>query len=618
MQDPLARDLNRGASGELPVQSFAVLQRWNHLLSEHAGVTAAVLALVVVSVFRGVLVNGFVSDDVPFILNNPFISNPHFWKAIFTRSLWSFMGIHSPFYRPLQFSAYWVLYRLFGPAPGAFHLLNLLLYAATVWVVYRLGRELLKSPLAAFFGALLWALHPLHVEPVSWISGLADVGAGFFYLLAFLLLARAERASAKPLASHVLAALAFLAALFFKEMAVSFIILVPAYGYLSASHSRPEWRRRALCGVPYLAAVAAYLFIRHAVLGRLLNPAHFWSGLPRVLAASAGLLGAQARFLVWPSNLNGFHTFDLAESLRSIWPWASIAVLLIALFLRRRQPVLSFLLIWWGVALLPVLDIRNLSTPQVAERFSYLPSVGPCLAVAFLAFVKLPEWVPRPRVEWPAFAAALVIMGFWAAVCLRIIPHWQSNTTLMANIERQAPNEAVLHVWRADVLFYEKKDLAGAEREYELAKRVNEASSWPFPPVRYYSELGLGRVAGFRGDRAAALAHFQRAAEIMPFGSEAYDALGSLYFPTQQYGQAAPYFQRAVQANPYDVVARFYLGTCWMKLGKYRDAAAQFHAARNVDPTYDAAYEAEAKALEAAGDAAQAARVRSLKPPAQP
>ena len=103
----------------------------------------------------------------------------------------------------------------------------------------------------------------------------------------------------------------------------------------------------------------------------------------------------------------------------------------------------------------------------------------------------------------------------------------------------------------------------------------------------------------------------------MPLGSEAFDALGALYFPVGEYAQAAPYFQRAVQADPYDVVARFYLGTCWMKLGKYRDAAAQFHAAWNVDPTYSAAYEAEAKALEAAGDAAGAARVRSLKPPAQ-
>ncbi len=618
MQVSSTENTRRDAPGEFRAQPPAVFGRWNDLLGRHAAATAAVLALIVVAVFRGVLANGFVSDDVPFILNNPFVSNPHFWKAIFTKSLWSFMGIHSPFYRPLQFAAYWMLYRLFGPAPGFFHLLNLLLYAATVWVVYRLGRELLKSPLAAFFGALLWALHPLHVEPVSWISGLSDVGAGFFYLLAFLLFVRAERAPAKPVARHGLAALAFFVAFFFKEMAVSFIILLPAYWYLAASQSRPEWRRRALSVLPYLAAIGAYLLIRHAVLGRLIAPSRVWLGLPRVLAASAGLLGAQARFLVWPSNLNGFHTFDLAAGLRSIWPWASIAVLLMAILLRRRQPVLSFLVVWWSVALLPVLDIRNLSTPQVAERFSYLPSVGPCLALAFLAFVKLPEWVPRARFERPAFTAVLVVMGLWAALCLRIIPHWQSNTTLMDNIEQQAPNEAVLHVWRADVLFYQKGDLAGAEREYELANRVNEASSWPFPPVRYYSELGLGRVAGFRGDRAAALAHFKRAAEILPFGSEAYDALGALYFPIQEYAQAAAYFQRAVQANPYDLVARFYLGTCWMKLGKYRDAAAQFHAAWNVDPTYYAAYEAEAKALEAAGDAAGAARIRSLKPPAQP
>ena len=561
--------------------------------------------------------NGFVMDDVPFILGNPFVSNPHFWKEIFTGSLWSFMGIHAPYYRPLQFAAYWMLYRLFGPALGAFHLLNLLFYVATVWVVYRLGRELLKNALAAFFGALLWALHPLHVEAVTWVAALADVGAGFFYLLGFLLFVRAERAASRQWARHLVAALAFFGALLFKEIAASLVILIPVFWWFTKGPVRPEWRRRALGSLPYLAAGGAYLLIRHAVLGRLMNPTHFWSGLPRVLASSAGLLGEHARLLIWPSHLYGFHSFNLGESLRSVWPWASIAVLLIALLLRRRQPVLTFLVAWWAVTLLPVLDIRNLSAPQIAERFSYLPSVGPCLALAFLAFVKLPEWLPQTRPERPSLVVVLVVMGLWAMLCLKTIPHWQTNMTLMNNLERQAPNAAVFHIWRGDVLLYQRGDLAGAEQEYELANRLNDASSWPFPPVRYFYELGMGRIASYRGDRAGAQAHFERATKVLPLGSEAFDALGALYFPVGEYAQAAPYFQRAVQADPYDVVARFYLGTCWMKLGKYRDAAAQFHAAWNVDPTYSAAYEAEAKALEAAGDAAGAARVRSLKPPAQ-
>lgn len=580
--------------------------------------TAAVLALIVFAVYRGTLVNGFVYDDVPQIIGNPFVFNPRLWKSIFSENVWAFMGVHSFFYRPLQFAAYWVLYRFVGPAPGYYHLLNVLVCVATVWVIYRLGREITSSAAAGFFGALLWGLHPAHVEVVGWISALADAGAGLFYLLGFLLFVRAERAASRPLARHVAAALAFLPALFFKEIAISFVLMIPVFWFFVVAPASPKWGQRALRWLPYLTATGIYLVIRYIVLGRLTNDSHLFATLPRVLASSLGLMGGHARLFFWPPHLNSVHSLFLADSLRSPWPWATLAVLAGALALRRRQPVLGFLTMWWLVALLPVLDIRNVSTPQIADRFSYIPSAGPCLAIAFLALVKLPEWMPRARPERPALAFLLVVLGLWGAECLRLIPYWRSDEALRQLDEKREPNSAVVHLERADELFYREKKLDAAAREYELAIRLNNANSLPFLPFNYTSYIGLGRIAGFRGDRAGAQAWFERAVRLLPYRSEALDALGALYFPREDYARAAEYFARAVAANPYDVVGRFYLGTCWMKLGKHRDAAAQFHAAWSVDPTYYAAYEAEARALESAGEPAEAARVRGLKPPAEP
>jgi tetratricopeptide (TPR) repeat protein len=99
---------------------------------------------------------------------------------------------------------------------------------------------------------------------------------------------------------------------------------------------------------------------------------------------------------------------------------------------------------------------------------------------------------------------------------------------------------------------------------------------------------------------------------VLPRRGPAYNFLGSFYFPREDYAKAAEYFAQAVHANPYDLGARFYLGTCWMKLGRHREAVEQFRAAREVDLTYWQAYEAEARALEAMGDSAGAAQVRSL------
>jgi len=213
----------------------------DEFLVKHRGVCAALLFLLAFTVYSGTLSNGFVFDDSPLIVENPFILNPHFWRHIFTGDAWAFQGGHSSFfYRPLQFAIYWLIYRLAGADPVPFHLLSLTLYAATGWLVYRLGRELLRSDTAALLGAILWLVHPLHVEAVAWISALPDLGAGFFYLLAFLLFCNAETAGQGKLGKHVLAALAFLVALFFKEMALSFPLMALAYWFFSPIRKNAE------------------------------------------------------------------------------------------------------------------------------------------------------------------------------------------------------------------------------------------------------------------------------------------------------------------------------------------------------------------------------------------
>jgi tetratricopeptide (TPR) repeat protein len=131
----------------------------------------------------------------------------------------------------------------------------------------------------------------------------------------------------------------------------------------------------------------------------------------------------------------------------------------------------------------------------------------------------------------------------------------------------------------------------------------------------YAYNLGLGRIALRQGRTEEAIVLFQRAVQVAPQFTEAYDLLGSTYFAQRDFAQAAEYFRRAVSANPYDLNAHFYLGTCWMKLGNFRQAADQFHTARFVDPKYTQAISAEARALEAAGDKAGAAKVRSLIEP---
>jgi len=589
-----------------------MMGRWSGWLDKRAWFAAFLLVAVTLVVFAGTLANGFVYDDEQQILQNPFVLNPKLWPRIFLGSVWSFMGsqVQTNFYRPLQFFSYWLVYRLAGPNPAAFHLLLLVLYTGSVWLVFRIGREALQNQLAAFIGALLWAVHPLHVEAVAWIAALPEVGFAFFCLVALLLFLRAERSAESRMRGHMAGAAAFLPALFFKEMALAFPLLLLTYWLLAAPPER--WWKRLLRWLPYLLATMLYLAARWAVLGHFTYTAQPWRLSLRTLGAALGLLGAHTRLFFWPTHLNVFRTFELGPALRSPWPWLTLLVLLALVWRRRREPLLSFLTAWWAVALLPVLDIRQLSFPLLAERFSYFPSVGLCLALSALLIMWLPRRLPSPFSQRASVVLLIAVMCFWTVQTVRAIPNWRDNETLVNHSLRQSPDAALLHAVRALILQYRHGDLDGATQEYETALRLNWASLRPLASVTYDSYLGLGQIAFRRGRREEAVAYFEKAIQVLPAHSPARNALGSVYFADRDYEGAARVFAEAVKVNPQDLGARFYLGTCWMKLGKNLEAAEQFRAAREVDPTYRQAYEAEARALAAAGKLEEAARVRTL------
>jgi hypothetical protein len=603
-------EITQGQADRNQIGELALLKRGDDLLRNHALVAKALLVLCTVAAFGGTLGNGFVYDDGKQVLENPFLSNPHLWRRIFTGSVWSFQGAgaETNFYRPLHIFSHWLVWQVAGANTAAFHLYQLVFYAVNVLLLYWLGRILLPNRVAAFGGALIWALHPLHVEPVCWVSGVPDCGCGLFYLLAFVFFLCGERTPERRWVWHALGAFVYFLALLFKEMGVSLPLLIAVYWLVMADTER--WWRKALRWLPYGMAVAIYLRIRVLILGHVSHAPHFWKVSPRIVAAAVGLLGQHTKLFFWPTELNDFRNFDLGASLRSPWPWLTLLVIGLAIFFRKRDRVLCFLVLWWPVTLLPCLDVRQLSYPLLADRFSYLPSMGLSLAVAYFVLHTLPERFrdrhPTP-VLVPVFGLALVL---FSVQDLRAIPRWRDNDTLWNYSYRVEPKSALVHVHRALDLQYRNNDWRGAVREYEEAIKLNHVAFVELPTVTYDCLIGLGQIAYTQGRTAEALTSFQKAVDLAPRHSPAYDILGSVYFPLGDYGRAAEYFQQAVHVNPMDLGARFYLGSCLLKLGKPAQAAEQFHAARDVDPDYLQAYQAEAGALEAAGDKAGAARVR--------
>jgi tetratricopeptide (TPR) repeat protein len=610
--DPRASD-ERGGWGELAA--------WDGRLVRYPYAAQALLAATALALYARSLSASFVYDDESQVLLNPFVTNAHLWTHIFQGSVWSFQGVGAAanFYRPLQFFCYWLLYRIAGPEPAPFHLLNVAIYALTAILVYRVGARLLSAPggrVAAYCAALFWTVHPLHVEAVAWVSALPDLGCGLFFTLAFLLFLRAEESDGAELPRHALAAAAYLPALLFKETALILPLVLAAWWYFFPAAGEGRWRKRALALGVYFVPIGLYMAARLHALGRFSHAAHFWQVTLQVAGAAVGLLGQHLRLFIWPSRLSAFRTFELGPSLRTLWPWLALSLVALAALLRRRRPLAGFCLWWWFLALLPCLDVRQLSVPLLADRFSYLPSMGLCLALSWAATQCLASRFAahRPAIVRAAAAclAGLVLAG--AAATVRAAGHWRDEESLLSYSLKASPESPAVHLSRGVVLEYRNGDYDGAEREYRDALNLNAASLRPNRDLEYAATLSLGRVALHRRDMKGAIAQDEAAARLHPGLSPAYDALGAIYFPGRDYARAAPYFERAVQANSLDLGARFYLGTCYMKLGKYREAAAQFHAITRIDPTFRQAYLQEALALEAAGDTSAAAAARRRAP----
>src|SRR5437868_10442664 len=148
-----------------------------------------ILILLAFLPYLNTLINGFVYDDRQQILQSPYVHSFRYLGRIFGTTVWTFEGAQgvSNYYRPLMTFAYLISYKLFGLLPFGFHLMNLVLHASVVLLLFAVTEHLFRDRLLSLMAAGLFALHPIHTESVAWIAGITDLELSFFFLLTFLL-----------------------------------------------------------------------------------------------------------------------------------------------------------------------------------------------------------------------------------------------------------------------------------------------------------------------------------------------------------------------------------------------------------------------------------------------
>ncbi len=166
-------------------EAATVFEPRQELPGRSATAAIAGLLVLVVLAYANALLGGFVYDDHSLVLNNPYVHTYGYLREIFSSSMSSFAGVEpvSNYYRPLVTMSYLLGYKFFGPLAYGFHLLNVVVHAACVSVVFILTERIFSHRGLAFLSAAFFAVHPIHSEAVTWISGLPELEYSFFYLL---------------------------------------------------------------------------------------------------------------------------------------------------------------------------------------------------------------------------------------------------------------------------------------------------------------------------------------------------------------------------------------------------------------------------------------------------
>ncbi len=345
------------------------------------------LALVV---YARSLFCGFVRDDFQQIVRNPQVQSWQYLPQILTSHLWNqIVGHRAIFYRPLF--SFWMLVvdTLGGLSPWFWHLSSVLLHVGCTYLVYRLSKRLVGTEVGAGVAAALFAVHPIHVDAVTYISASNELLFSALTLGAMLvLLASPERNDRWRV---VLSAALYFTALLAKETGVAVMVLLIGIAWVQLKDQESSWSKRlVLAGSPYLAATGAYVILRWTVMHGMgvEKGEHSWR---EVFFSSPSILLFYLRKLMVPVGLSSGYVNSIHSSPTMAF-WLPLAAILLCVVLMTWLALRVNWIVSFSVALILLPLLPALATPRLYpqgdmthDRYLYLPSVGLCLLLGLLA-----------------------------------------------------------------------------------------------------------------------------------------------------------------------------------------------------------------------------------------
>ena len=506
-------------------------------------------------------------DDVDFT------GNLNVRKGITAQGLqWALTSGDGGNWVPLTWVSHMLDFQFFGLDSGWHHLHNVLLHAlASVMLCIFLERATgtrWRSALTAF----LFALHPLHVQSVAWVSERKDVlSACFWFLTLWLYVRYAERPGT---GRYLAVALGFCLGLMAKPMMVSlpFVLLLLDYWPLARLGQRGRkaiWEKFPLLGLAGVAAAITYLAQKHAAAVNFVP-------LEARLANATHSYAVYILQTFWPTRLAFFYPYP-RDFAFAFLPLVAEGVLLAVvttgvIVLRRRAPYLLMGWGWFVVTLVPVIGLVQVGDQAHADRYMYIPMVG-LLVMLIWGAAEILEKLPAKKLAIPLAAAACLAS---AAVSWVQVGYWRNSETLFRRALAVTSDNKIANNNLGNYLM-DSGRLSEALPYFETAVRID--------PEFALARNNLGTALGRMGRLPDAIAQLQIAVRLWPDAADPHANLGTALAQAGRLPEAAAEFETALRINPNDAVVQSNLGLALSGIpGRLPDALRHLEEAERLSP----------------------------------
>jgi protein O-mannosyl-transferase len=568
-------------------------------------------------------------DDALYITKNPVVQGGLTWDGV----AWAFTTGHAANWHPLTWLSHMLDVTLFGLDPASHHLMNLLIHLINVLLLFAVLRAMTGRLGASAAVAALWAVHPLHVESVAWVSERKDVLSALFWLLALWAYGRYVSASARRRAYYLLTVLFTAFGLMAKPMVVTlpFVLLLLDYWPLKRLSGRRELGPLVIEKIP-LFALAGVSAVITLVAQQRYGAVQAVGDLP-LAPRLANAATAYVQYLgktFWPAELAAIYPHPGAALSLAFGASAAlflVLITLIALVYAGRAPYLIVGWLWFLGVLVPVIGLVQVGSQAIADRYTYLPHIG-----LFVALVWLAADLLRPRRNIAAGLAVAVVLVL-SVLTFRQTYYWRDSITLFRHtIAVTGPNPlarinlggAYLDTGLANDALAEFDEAARLDSTLALAQynrgvalqrlnRIEDARAAFEQAVLLNPEdaaayNNLGFIMAHQGDEGGAIDAFIAAIDADPELAEAYVNLGSSFARQDNLAAAEDTYRTLLARYPNHVQALINLANIYARTHRPDDARSTFGAALDLDPTNALAHYNLAVLLNELGDEVNAQR----------